>query len=161
MYDAALAQEQWRTMAWIHKAWPSRRVRFWVHRTNLFNPWIHKGCTWIHKHRALSNRENTQEKKAKLSKGITSNCEFKCYNEGLIYASKSKGRPSDLTHEKRTQESWKYNSDSMHVSETEVTKAKVNLPGLVRPIQTDICSFQGMSSIFVVPRRLSDKRVRS
>ena len=33
----------------------------------------------------------------------------------------------------------------MHVSETEVTKAKENLLGLVRPLQKDICSFQGMS----------------
>ena len=56
-----------------------------------------------------------------------------------------KGRPSDKTHEKTTQKSLKYNSDSMHVSETEVTKAKENLLGLVRLVQKDICSFKGMS----------------
>ena len=56
-----------------------------------------------------------------------------------------KGRASDKTNEKTTQRSLKYNSDSMHVSETEVTKAKVNLLDLDRPLQKDICSFQGMS----------------
>ena len=33
----------------------------------------------------------------------------------------------------------------MDVLETEVTKAKENLLGLVKPLQKDICSFQGMS----------------
>ena len=58
---------------------------------------------------------------------------------------KWRGRPSDKTHEKTTQKSWKYNSDNMHVSEIEVTKAKGNLLGLVRPLQKDISSFQGIS----------------
>ena len=56
-----------------------------------------------------------------------------------------KGRPNDKTHAKTTQKSTKYNSDSMHVSETEVTKVKENLLGLVRSLQKDICSFQSMS----------------
>ena len=60
--------------------------------------------------------------------------------EALYRPKKCKGRPSDLTHEKTTQKSWKYNSDSLHVSETEVTKTKGNLLGLVRPLQKDICS---------------------
>ena len=33
----------------------------------------------------------------------------------------------------------------MDVSETEVTKAKENLLGLVRPLQKDICSFKNIS----------------
>ena len=56
-----------------------------------------------------------------------------------------KGRPSDKTRETTTQKSLKYNSDIMHVSETEVTKAIVNLLGLVRPLHRDICISPGMS----------------
>ena len=56
-----------------------------------------------------------------------------------------KGRPRDLTHEKTTQKSRKYNFDSMHLSETKLIKEKVNLLGLVKPLNKDICSFQGMS----------------
>ena len=65
---------------------------------------------------------------------------------GALYGpQKVKGYLSDLTHEKTTQKSSKYNSDIMDVSETKVTKAKVNLLVLVRPVEKDICSFQGLS----------------
>ena len=39
----SLTQEHRRTGTWIRKPWSTRRVRLWIHRTNLFNPWIHKG----------------------------------------------------------------------------------------------------------------------
>ena len=144
--DAALAQDKCRTETWVHKPWSIRRVRVWIHRTNLFNPWIHKGVCLNPQTLKHSQQGEHSKRKQSSQKGITSNCVSKCYNGGDLYRpQKVKGRPSDKTHEKITQKYWKYNPDSMHVSETEVTKEKENLLGLVRPLQKDICSFQGMS----------------
>ena len=42
----------------------------------------------------------------------------------LYRPQKVKGRPSDLTLEKTTQKSWKYNSYIMHVLEIELKKRK-------------------------------------
>ena len=69
-----------------------------MHRTNLFNPWIHK-------HRAtLYQGEHSKEK----SKAFKKRDNFKLCYQGLQWGAlyrpqKEKGRPSDLTHEKRTQ----------------------------------------------------------
>ena len=98
-YDPALAQEQWRTGAWILKPWSSRRIRFWVHRTNLFNPWIHKGLYLNPQAQEHSqNRRTLRGEKAKLS--IRNN--FKLWPQvlqwGALYRpQKVKGRPSDMT----------------------------------------------------------------
>ena len=44
-----------------------------------------------------------------------------------------KGCPKDKTLEKTIQESWKYNSTSMHVSETKLKKEKVELKAISDP----------------------------
>ena len=81
--DAALAHEQWKTRVWVLKPWSSRRVRFWVHRTNLFNPLIHKGLYLNPQAQEHSqNRRTLKGEKAKLSERNNFNCEFKCYTGG-------------------------------------------------------------------------------
>ena len=63
-----------------------------------------RGCTWIHKHRALSNKENTQEEKAKISKRNNFKLCFQELQWGALYRPKRvKGHPSDMTPDKTTQ----------------------------------------------------------
>ena len=53
---------------------------------------------------------------------------------GALYKPKKvKDRLSDLTFEKIIQKSYKYNSDNMYVSEKELKKEIVILPGLMGP----------------------------
>ena len=61
-----------------------------------------------------------------------------------------KGRPKDKTLEKTIQQSWKYNSTSMHLSETKLEKEKVELQGLIRPQHKDIWKFQDFQNLWEI-----------
>ena len=70
----------------------------------------------------------------------------------LYRPQKVKGRPSDFTLEKIIQKSCKYNSDSVLVLETELTKEKGMFLGLVRPSQRFSDRFLRLSRIFGIPK---------
>ena len=69
---------------------------------------------------------------------------------GALYRPKKKGHPTNLTHEKTTQNSSKYKSDSMHVSGTKLKKGKGKFLGSIRPQQADTYIFQDLQNQLII-----------
>ena len=76
--NVTLMYKQYKIMNWIHSPCSTRRVTFWIHITNLFNPWIHKGF-YLNPQEPVHVQigSTLKRKKIKLSKRNNGNCDFK------------------------------------------------------------------------------------